>query len=248
MGGEKEQNFKSFLRVRNSMSRKDDYVTKRQLKAIKTRGKRHSSTIVGNMMGIFPEPLVVYSPYPKKHKGERKVLTSDMLEDMTISIDLDVKDVPHGDDFLRMFAAIVGLDRVEKDFEVLSTAEKVIRALAKAKFKNVVTMELDGEEIYHCPEDFYDSSDAIEQLLEELKDPERSGNNITISLLSQDHKDCIVGVKISRLHMTWTHDILITFHGVLAEKYFRRVINYLEDHLEIENIEDEWEKARHFGV
>ena len=76
---------------------------------------------------------------------------------MTISIDLDVKDVSHDDDFMQMLMAHIGLDKVEKDFEVLSTAEKVIRAFAKAKFKNVAAIELDGNELYSHPENFYDT-------------------------------------------------------------------------------------------
>ncbi len=229
------------------MATEENFNTKRQLKAVTSHGKRHKSTVVGNMLGIFPEPLIEYSP--TKPKEERRApRLSDMLEDMTISIDLDVEDISHYDDFISMLTSIVGLDRVEKDFELLSTAEKVLRALKKAKFKNVVTMELDGEEVYHCPEDYYDSEDAIELLIKELNEPKRPGNDISISLLSKDHTDCLVKVSITRYHMRWTHDILITLHGMLPEKYFRTIINYLEDNLEIEELEDEWTKARHFGV
>ena len=192
-------------------------------------------------MGIFPEPLIEYSPYPKPSGKEEK--RPELMEDMTISIDLDVKDIPHHDDFLQMLAAIVGLDKVEKDFEVLSTAEKIIRALAKAKFKNVVTIELDGEVLYHNPEDFYDTDDAIKQLISEIKEREGRDSIIYMELLSRDHKGCRAEVKVSRYHMTWTHDILITIGGTLKEKYFREIMNYLEDHLDIEDIEDEWRKV-----
>lgn len=229
------------------MATEENYNTKRQLKAITSHGKRHKSTVVGNMVGIFPGKLVDYTA-SRGRSGKKAPHITDMLEDMTISIDLDVEDISQCDDFICSLTSIVGLDRIEKDFEVLSTGEKVVRALKKAKFKNVVSMELDGDEIYHCPEDYYDSDEAIKQLINELSAPERSGNEITITLISKDHSDCIVKVKISRYHMRWMHDILVTFHGMLSEKYFRRVMNYLEDNLDIENIEDEWTKARHFGT
>ena len=239
-GKEKRELFISSPHIGSSMSRKDDFVAKRQMKAIKSRGKRHSTTVVGNMLGIFPEPLIEYSPYPKPSVKEEK--RPELMEDMTISIDLDVKDIPHHEGFLKMLAAIVGLAKVEKDFEVLSTAEKIIRALAKAKFKNVVTIDLDGETLYHNPDDYYDTEDAIKQMITEIGNREGGGNRITMALLSRDHKGCQAEVTVSRYHMEWAHDILITIGGTLKEKYFREIMNYLEDHLDIEDIEDEWKK------
>ena len=225
------------------MSSKDNYTAKRQFKAIKSRGKRHSSTIAGSSLGIFPEPLVGPGAEHERHPGKKRRQVHGLLEDMAISIDLDVKDVSHNDDFLKTLAAIVGLDRVEKDFEVLGTAEKIIRALAKAKFRNVVTIDIDGDVLYHQPDDFFDVSDAIERLVGELHKSEREGNDITMELISKDHGKCRAKVKVSRIHQKWVHDILITLSGQLSEKYFRRVMNYLEDHLDIEDMEDSWKKA-----
>jgi hypothetical protein len=62
-------------------------------------------------------------------------------------------------------------------------------------------------------------------------------------MLSKEHLGCQVEVKVSRVHLPWMHDILIKIEGELPEEYFRRVINYLEAHLEIEDIEDEWKKS-----
>jgi hypothetical protein len=225
------------------MSKEDQFVTKRQLKAITVHGNRHSSTITGNALGIFPEPLNLPATEVKKDTSEESKTDHDLVENMIISIDLDVKEISHHDGFIEMLMGIVGINKVEKNFEVISTAEKTIRAMAKAKFKNIATIVLNNEVIYNQPEDFYDIDKGIEQLIQTVHDKNSIGNNIFIRLLSEEHKDCIVEVKVSRVHLPWVHDILIKFKGVLPDEYFRRVINYLEDHLEIEDIESRWNNA-----
>jgi len=225
------------------MSKIDDYSTKRQLKAIKSHGKRHSSTITGNFLGIFPEPLDIHPKESKKHGKKQKQTVKNMVENMTISIDLDVKDISHNEDFVQKLVSLVGLEKVEKDFEVLSTAERIIHALAKAKFKNVSTIELGGERIYHDPENFFDTDKAINHLIKEIHHKKQPGDRIFIELLSFEHPKCTVDVNLSKIHRLWVHDILIKFHGELPEEYFRRVINYLEQNLEIEDMESKWKNA-----
>ena len=225
------------------MSKIDDYSTKRQLKAMKSHGERYSSTITGNFLGIFPEPLDIHPTSTKKHGEKQKPTKKNMVENMTISIDLDVKDISHNENFIQKLVSLAGLDKVEKDFEVLSTAERIIHALAKAKFKNVVTIELGGERIYHDPENFFDTDKAINHLIKEIHHKKQPGDKIFMELLSFEHSECTVDVNLTKIHRPWVHDILIKFQGVLPEEYFRRVINYLERNLEIEDIESKWKNA-----
>ena len=228
------------------MSKKDNYLSKRQLKAITTHGNRHSSTVTGSSLaGIVPllPSISGKKSKHKKHDKDDKTKESEFVENMTISIDLDVKNISHSDGFVQILSSSIGIVKVKKNFEVLSTAEKIIRAFSKAKFKNVATIELDGEELYHNPKNFYDADKAIKTLIEEIHNRKQPGNKIQMELLSLDHKDCSVDVKVSSAHLPWIHDILIKFHGTLPDEYFRRIINYLEDHLDIENIEKEWRNA-----
>ena len=225
------------------MSHTGDYSDKRQLKAITSHGKHHSSTITGNALGIFPEPFDLGAKEGKKHTEKKKPKAPIILENMIISIDLNVKDLAHSDGFIRMLSESLGVVRVKKDFEVLSTTEKIIRALAKAKFKNVATIELDDEVLYNHPEKFYDADEAIKEMMMDIKNKKKRGNNINMRMLSKDFKDCEVEIKVSRVHLPWFHDILIKFQGELEEEYFRRVINYLEENLQIENMEKDWKNA-----
>ena len=225
------------------MSKKDQYITKRQLKAVTSHGNRHSSTITGNFIGIFPEPLNIGSVEKKKHTGELKAPAHNMVENMTISIDLDVRDILDDKDFIQKLKHFLGIERIEKDFEVLLTAEKIIRAFAKAKFKNVSTIELDDEIIYNDPRNYFDTDEAIDHIIEKIHTMSKRGNRINMELLSKEQKRCTVNVNVSRIHLPWTHDILIRFHGILPEEYFRRIINYLETNLKIEEIEKEWKNV-----
>ena len=111
------------------------------------------------------------------------------------------------------------------------------------KFKNVNTIDLDGKNIYHDPQNYFDSDEAIKHLIEKIHDQQNGGNTITMELSSQEHDKCTVAVKVTRIHLPWVHDILIKFHGILPEEYFRRVINYLEENLEIEDMENEWKNT-----
>jgi len=225
------------------MSKKNDFVTDRQLKAVKSRGKGHRTTVTGNYLGLFPDKPSIGPVKGKKQVKEPEPSGPVQVENMTISIDLDVKNISHHEDFIHKLISYIKLDRVEKNFEVLSTAEKILRALAKAKFKNVAVIELDGKVLYEHPEKFYDTQDAIKILIEHIHHQKEKGNNIFMEILSHEHKDCLIEVEVSRIHLELTHDIFIRFHGVLKEEYFRRIINYLEEHLEIENIENDWQNA-----
>jgi hypothetical protein len=225
------------------MSKKNDFVTDRQLKAVKSRGNRHSTTVTGNYLGLFPDKPPIGPVKGKKQIKEPEPSGPVQVENMTISIDLDIKNISHHEDFLHKLISYVKLDRVEKNFEVLSTAEKILRAFAKAKFKNVALIELDDKVLYEHPEKFYDTQDAIKILIEHIHHQKEKGNKIFMEIISHEHKDCLIEVEVSRIHLELTHDIFIRFHGVLKEEYFRRIINYLEDNLAIENIENDWQNA-----
>ena len=223
------------------MSKKSDYVGKRQMKAVTVHGKHHSTTVTGNAWGVFPETLDL--PVKGTKRKLKPKTTSHMLENMTISIDLNVKNLPHSEGFTKMLTDNLGIVRVKKNFEVLSTTEKIIRAFSKAKFKNVAAIELDNNVLYSHPEKFFDANNAIKTMMRAIHDKKHKGKIILLKMLSKEHKDCKVEVKVSRVHLPWVHDILITIEGELPEEYFRRVINYLEGHLKIENIVDEWKKG-----
>jgi hypothetical protein len=224
------------------MSSEDDsYRAKRELKAVTSRGSRHRSTISG--IGIFPEPLDLPVRERRRRKKVEEKRMFKQLENAAISIDLDVEDIDVDETFLERLTERLGIDNVEKDFEVLQTASKVLRALAKAKIRNVMYLKLDGETIYENPDDYYDVDEALDAIMNEIKVQESSGDRITIDLLSADFEDLWVEVKVNRVHLPWRHDVLIKFHGEMNGEYFLRVINYLEEHLKIEDIEKEWRKA-----
>lgn len=222
------------------MSTDDVYKAKRELKAVTSHGKRHNSTISG--IGIFPEPLEL--PIKVRRTKEVKKKMYRYVENMTISINLNVKDIDNDETLLEKLMEKLGLDEVVNDFEVLDTSTKVLRALAKAKIRNVMTIKLDNETIYKNPDDYYDVDTAVDVIMMEIQDRKGDkGKAINMELVSANFEDLWVEAHVSKIHMPWTHDILIKFHGEMDGEYFIRVINYLEEHLDIENMEKEWKKA-----
>ena len=142
-----------------------------------------------------------------------------------------------------MLKTLVGLSKVRKDFEVLSTAEKIILAFGEARFKNVVSIDLDGKNLYYNPEDYFDLEEALSRLIREVADDWNRGNDIFVIMVSKEHPDCIVEVEISRVHSPWMHDILIKFNGILSEVDFRSIICNLEKKLDVPGLEKAWKSA-----
>jgi len=225
------------------MEKKSEFPKKRRLKALKHRGPRHSFTISGNILGSPHKTLESVSSKTEKHPpgSERSKVRN--VENITVSIDLDVKEIEHSKDFSRLLATIVGLSKVRKDFEVLSTAEKIILAFGDAGFNNVVSIDLDGKNLYYNPEDYFDLKEALSHLIQKVNEDRNRGNVIFVIMVSKEYPDCIVEVEISRVHSPWMHDILIKFNGILPEVDFRGMICQLEEKLDIPGLEKAWKGA-----
>ncbi len=216
-----------------------DYESRKQMRAVTSHGKKHSSTITA----LFPAPPELPEKKPKRVHSKKRIPKGDtILDHMSISIDLNVEEHIPDETLIDKLRDFLGVERVEKEYEVLETTMKIIRAFHKAKFKNVNLIRLDGEEIYNNPRDYFDSDEAIDTIIRHIKENGKSGNFIHMYLSSEEHP-CKAEVEVSRVHLPFTHDILITFDGELENEYFRRVINYLEDHLAIEDMDNEWSKA-----
>ncbi len=223
------------------MSSQDDtYNSKRELRAISSRGKRHSSTVSG--IGIFPTGLDLPVRERRKDPKKEKPLFKS-VENSVISIDLDAEDIDVDETLMEKLTEKLGIDNVVKDFEALNTSTKILRALAKAKIKNVMYIKLDGSTIYEAPDEYYDIDEAIDAVMNEIHVQDNSGDHIYMELVSADFDGMWVEVNVQRVHLPWRHDILIKFHGEMSGEYFLRVINYLEEHLKIDNLEKEWTKA-----
>jgi len=214
------------------MVKKDPYGVEKDMKVLSGRSGKHSARLEGQFMGIMPGPELEIEP-GKVRKDEKAVVIWG-VKDPSIKIDLKVGDVDKGSGVFSEMLHLIGLDPREGDFEVLSTLDKVLRALAKAKFKNLAELKFNGELVYDHPEDEWDLRSVLKTLKElaSKKDLEEAEARVIL----HEEGDTEALVKVDKVHTELAHDIHIKFDGELDGEMLRRIINYLEDNLEIDEL------------
>ena len=155
------------------------------------------------------------------------------VKDPVLKIDLNVEDMDEQGPLHEMLH-LIGLDPREGDFEVLTTMDKVLRALAKAKFKNLGELRFNGKMVYDHPEDEWDLRKVLKRLKEMAGDTKLEEAEARV--IYREEGDTEATVKVDKVHTELTHDILIKFDGELNGEMLRRVINYLEDNLDIQEL------------
>ncbi|RLF29742.1 MAG: hypothetical protein DRJ99_03350 [Thermoplasmata archaeon] len=167
----------------------------------------------------------------KAEKGKKKRC----LKNIEIELDLDVEreKIDSSVFLISKIRELTGFEKVEEHFELLPTAELMLRALAKAKFHNVVKIVLDGKTLYENPEKGHDTMECI-NLLSEIANRTKEGKNIRLRVKKKE--DCLCDIMIQRIHPRKRHTVEIKFKGELEEEYFHRFLNYLKNNLSIRDI------------
>ncbi|MGA1792831.1 MAG: hypothetical protein ACMUHM_02670 [Thermoplasmatota archaeon] len=214
------------------MAKKEPYGVEKDLKTITGRSRKHSARLEGQFLGIMPGPVL--GTTPEKEPREEKALVVRRVKDLSLRIDLKVDDVDKGSGVFSEMLHLIGLDPREGDFEVLSTMDKVLRALAKAKFRNLAELRFNGELVYDHPEDEWD----LRKVLKGIKEmaPGTKLEEAEARVIEHEVGDTEALIKVDKVHTELTHDILIKFDGELEGEMLRRVINYLEENLEIDEL------------
>lgn len=134
--------------------------------------------------------------------------------------------------FLKKIEDLTGYKKIEENFEIIPTAELIARALAKAKFKNMMKIVLDGKVIYEHPEKGNDIRKTIE-MLADMAYHTKKGK--TIELQAMDNKS-IAEIIVKKVHPKKKHAVDIKIKGRIKEELFHRFLNYLKEHLPVEVI------------
>ncbi|MGA1872273.1 MAG: hypothetical protein ACMUHY_01250 [Thermoplasmatota archaeon] len=214
------------------MVKKEPYGVEKDMKVLSGRSRKHSARLRGQFLGIIPSPELG-AETEKAGKADEAIIVRS-VKDPSMKIDLKVADVDKDAGVFSEMLHLIGLDPREGDFEVLSTMDKVLRALAKAKFKNLAELRFNGELVYDHPEDEWDLRKVLGRLKEMT--PRGSLEEAEARVILHGEGDTEVKVKVDKVHTELTHDIYIDFDGELDGEMFRRVINYLEDNLEIDEL------------
>ncbi len=199
---------------------------------------------MGRYKSDFAEPPWVYSPTevmkwinatPPIHKVKKFHVEKEekFLKNIELSLDINVeKSVVPSNFFLKKIEDLTGYKKIEENFEIIPTAELMARALAKAKFKNMMKIVLDGKVIYEHPEKGNDIRKTIE-MLADMAYHTKKGK--TIELQAMDNKS-IAEIIVKKVHPKKKHAVDIKIKGRIKEELFHRFLNYLKEHLPVEVI------------
>ena len=192
----------------------------------------------------FVQPPWVYGPketmdwieatHPsKKGKKTHKDRGKELIKDMHIQLDLDVKQtiIEPKNVFSKLLTQITKNDRIEEHFDIIHIADLILRALAKARFKNTRKIVVDGKTLYSHPEIVSDLRKTID-ILEESSASD--AGFIEISATLTDIEKCTAEIKIKKLHRRKEHSIDILMKGEIKRELYHVFCNYLVENLGIE--------------
>jgi len=188
--------------------------------------------------GFREPPWVMGSPkevmdwqdasHPSKGKKGKHETEKKFLKNLHIKFDFDVNkkeiDPPN------FISKVFGLKYFEEDFDLLSTAELILRGLAKAKFKNTAKIVVDGKTLYEHPENKSDLRDTIKSL-KDFEDEIKDGKKIKIEAILLDVGKVKAMIKISKIHSDKEHSIDIQIKGKIRKNIYHTFLNYLKENI-----------------
>jgi hypothetical protein len=160
----------------------------------------------------------------------------ELVHGLTILIDLEGENrVIHPSGFLKGWLAEFGRPEVEEHFKTVDTAERLIKALKKIGYRDVMGIEMDGDLIYDHPEIKRDVREAV-RMMSEKADQSKTANEIKIKILHSGHPRSVAEVRVYRIHPTSNHSIEIRIEKVERED-LKKLVESLEEELGTRRIE-----------
>lgn len=196
----------------------------------------------------FQNPPWVYGPketmdwieasYPRK-KGGKKTdheKRSDFLKNLHIRLDLDVEQKPFTppDMISRIVNTITLSHVVEEQFNLFAVADILLRALAKAKFRNTIRINIDKKILYSHPEVSSDLRKTVDGL-KEYQHMISQGKVLEIIARLDDVEKCTAEVHIRKIHDQKDHAIEVLMRGKIRRSLYHAFLNYLNEKLDIKN-------------
>ena len=186
--------------------------------------------------GFREPPWVVGSPrevmdwmdasHPSKKEKDKDKFEKEYLTNLHIKFDFDVKSKeiePTG-----FFSKITNKKIIEEDFELLPTAELILRGLAKAKFKNTAKISVDGITLYEHPEKKSDLRKTLDNI-DEYSSEILKGKNLEVVAILDDIEKCTAAIKINKIHKKNDHSVDIQIKGRIKKDIYHTFLNYLDE-------------------
>jgi uncharacterized protein YajQ (UPF0234 family) len=169
----------------------------------------------------------------KKTKGKKHIASGEeVLRNLHVRFDLNVeqKKIPPSNIISKFITMITGNGFVEEGFELVPTAELVLRGLAKAKFKNIVKIVFDEKTVYHHPDNHSDLRKTIDDLSWITHDIQM-GSSVEVTAILKEGMKSIAIVKIMKIHKEKDHAVDIQIKGGIKKELYHTFLNYLTEKL-----------------
>jgi predicted nucleic-acid-binding Zn-ribbon protein len=154
----------------------------------------------------------------------------ELVHGLTVLIDLEgEKRVIHPSGFLKGWLSEFGRSEVEEHFKTVDTAERLIKALKKIGYRDVMEIEMDGSMIYEHPQIKRDVPEVV-RMMSEKADQSKSANEIKIKILHSGHPRSVAEIRVDRVHPTNDHSIEIRIEKV-ERKDLKKLVESLEEEL-----------------
>ena len=166
------------------------------------------------------------SSHPSKKKKDAHKIEKKFLKNLHIKFDFNVKTREIKP--VNFISKIIHGKMIEEDFDLLATAELILRGLAKAKFKNTAKIVIDSKTVYEHPEKKSDLRKTIEDI-SEFSSEIAMGKNLEITAILADVEKAIATIKINKVHKLKEHSIDIKINGKIREEIYHIFLNYLNE-------------------
>jgi len=169
----------------------------------------------------------------KKTKGKKHISSGEeVLRKLHVRFDLNVeqKKILPPNIFSKVITMITGNGFVEEGFDLVPTAELVLRGLARAKFKNISKIVVDGKTVYHHSGDHSDLRKTIDDFSSITHDV-RIEKSVEVTAILKEGLRSTAIVKIMKIHKEKDHAVDIQIMGGIKKELYHTFQNYLTEKL-----------------
>lgn len=169
----------------------------------------------------------------KKTKGKKHTSSSEkILRNLHVRFDLNVKQrtIPPSTVLSKFISMITRKGSVEEEFDLIQTAEIVLRGLAKAKFKHLSKIISDGKTLFdhsHTHSDLRKTIDDFQSITSGIP----LKKSIVVIATSREGMRSTALIKIRKLHKAKDHAVDIQIKGGIKENSYHTFKNYLNEKL-----------------
>jgi len=168
----------------------------------------------------------------EKDRASEKRRDDNFLKNLHIKLDFEVKkrEIETKNIFSKLLLKLTRNEMIEEDIDIFSKAELILRALAKAKFRNIAKLVVDGKTLYNHPEKKSDLRKTIDEI-DEFSHEMRNSKCIEITAILAGVEKCTAKIKIKRIHSKKDHSVDIQVTGEIKKELYHTFLNYLNENL-----------------